>query len=73
MLHPYHVLDLTDEKGIFCGKLLADLGAEVIQVERRDGNPARHIQPFLGDKAGCERRDFFDRGGVFSLDSPFNG
>ena len=55
MLHPYRALDLTDEKGIFCGKILSDLGAEVIQVERPDGNSARLIPPFLGDKPGRER------------------
>ncbi len=55
MLHPYRALDLADEKGIFCGKILADLGAEVIQVERPDGNPARLIPPFLGDRADRER------------------
>lgn len=25
MLSPYRVLDLTDEKGLLCGKLLGDL------------------------------------------------
>ncbi len=33
MLSPYRVLDLTDEKGLLCGKLLGDLGADVIKVE----------------------------------------
>ena len=31
-LPKYRVLDLADEKGAFCGKLLGDLGAEVIKV-----------------------------------------
>jgi len=34
MLSPYRVLDLTDKKGLLCGKLLGDLGADVIKVER---------------------------------------
>ena len=59
MLEPYRVLDLTDEKGIFCGKVLADLGAEVIQVEKPGGNPARSIPPFLKDVAAPERGLFW--------------
>ena len=27
------MLDLTDEKGAVCGKMFADMGAEVIKVE----------------------------------------
>ena len=48
-LSPYRVLDLTDEKGLLCGKVLADLGAEVIKIEKPGGDPARSIGPFLGD------------------------
>jgi benzylsuccinate CoA-transferase BbsE subunit len=55
MLSPYRALDLTDEKGLLCGKILADLGADVIQVEKPEGNPARSIPPFLEDIAGPER------------------
>ncbi|MFC2065970.1 CaiB/BaiF CoA transferase family protein [Chloroflexota bacterium] len=33
ILSGYRVLDLTDEKGMFCARLLADMGAEVIRVE----------------------------------------
>ena len=46
MLSTYRVLDLADEKGHFCGKLLGDLGADVIKVERLGGDPARRIGPF---------------------------
>ena len=55
MLSPYRALDLTDEKGLLCGKILADLGADVIQVERPEGNPARSIPPYFEDVAGPER------------------
>ena len=51
MLTPYRVLDLTDEKGLLCGKLLGDLGARVIKVERPGGDPARNIGPFCHDVA----------------------
>ncbi len=46
MLAPYLALDLTDEKGFLCGKLLADLGAEVIKIEKPGGDPSRQIGPF---------------------------
>lgn len=49
MLGPYRVLDLSDEKGGLCGKILADLGAEVIKVELPGGDPSRRIPPFYHD------------------------
>ena len=55
MLSPYRALDLTDEKGLLCGKILADLGVDVIQVEKPEGNPARSIPPFFEDVANPER------------------
>ena len=41
LLESFRVLDLTDHKGFFCGKILADLGADVIKVEKPGGDPAR--------------------------------
>jgi benzylsuccinate CoA-transferase BbsE subunit len=33
-LSDYRVLDLTDAKALLCGRLLADMGAEVIRIEK---------------------------------------
>ena len=43
------VLELADEKGQFCGKLLGDLGADVIKIEPPGGEPCRRLGPFLDD------------------------
>ena len=45
-LPPYRVLDLADEKGSYCGKLLADLGADVLKVEPPGGDKVRSRGPF---------------------------
>ena len=37
-LSGYRVLELADTKGVYCGKLLADLGADVIKIEPPQGN-----------------------------------
>ena len=49
LLPPYRVLDLTDERGLLCGKILADLGADVVQVEPPGGSSARQVGPFYAD------------------------
>jgi len=59
ILSPYRVLDLTDEKGLLCGKILADLGARVIKVERPGGDPARNIGPFYHDHPDPEKSLFW--------------
>ena len=44
----------------YCGKLLADLGAEVIKVERPDtGDKARRHGPFPGDVPHPEKSGLF--------------
>ena len=49
LLGPYRVLDLTDEIGYLCGKVLADLGADVIKIEPPRGDPGRRLGPFYHD------------------------
>ncbi len=43
------VLDLADRSAALAGRLLADLGAEVVLVEPPNGNPIRWMAPFLED------------------------
>ncbi len=59
LLSPFRVLDLTDEKGFLCGKILGDLGADVIKVEPPRGDPARNIGPFYRDIPDPERSLFW--------------
>ncbi len=46
MLSDYRVLDLTDDRGLIGGMILADLGADVIAIEPPGGNAARTRGPF---------------------------
>ena len=55
MLSPYRVLDLTTERGLLCGQLLGDMGADVIKVEPPGGSPARGLGPFLNDQPHPDR------------------
>jgi benzylsuccinate CoA-transferase BbsE subunit len=59
LLSPYRVLDLCDEKGLFCGKLLSDFGASVIKIERPGGDSARTVGPFYDDVPDPEKSLFW--------------
>ena len=59
LLPPYRVLDLTGPEGVFCGKLMADYGADVIKIEPPSGDPTRQRPPFIGDQPGPERSAYF--------------
>ncbi len=54
-LDGYRALNLTDEKGFLCGKILADLGADVLKVEPSGGEPSRNIGPFYKDERHPEK------------------
>lgn len=65
MLSPYRVLDISDDKGTVCGKILAELGADVIKIEDPGGGKERSIGPFVNDDNDPEKSLFwfaFNRG-----------
>lgn len=59
ILSPYRVLDLTDEKGLLGGKLLGDLGADVIKIERPGGDAARNNGPYYHNEIDPEKSLFW--------------
>ena len=58
-LNGIRVLDLTEARGLYAGKFLADLGADVIKIEPPQGSAARSIGPFKNDKPSLESSLYF--------------
>jgi crotonobetainyl-CoA:carnitine CoA-transferase CaiB-like acyl-CoA transferase len=69
------VLELADELGEYCGKVLAGLGADVIKIEPLGGEKTRRYGPFLGDVANPNHSlhfwhyNFGKRGAVIDIES----
>ncbi len=55
LLSGCRVLDLADEKGALCGKLLGELGADVIRIEPPGGCVSRNTGPFYHDTPHPEK------------------
>ncbi len=55
LLSRYRVLDLTNENGFLCGRILGDLGADVIKIEPPGGDPGRSTGPFYHDLPDPEK------------------
>ncbi|MCH2173363.1 CoA transferase [Myxococcota bacterium] len=70
------VVELASEMGALAGKLMADMGADVILVEPPGGDPSRNYPPFLDDEPGPDRSLFWwhyqtsKRGIVLDLEEP---
>ena len=54
-LSDVRVIDLAGEPGLFAGRMLAQLGADVIRVEPPEGSGVRRRRPFLNEIEGVER------------------
>ncbi|MGB7952168.1 MAG: CoA transferase [Candidatus Binatia bacterium] len=67
---------MTNELGFLCGKILGDLGADVIKIEPPGGEPARRLGPFYKDRIDPEKSLFWfgfnnnKRGTTLNLESP---
>ncbi len=68
-LHGIRVLDLADGSGELAGRLLADLGADVIRVEEEGGGRTRQAPPFHeGRSLYFAYRNFNKRGIRFDVE-----
>lgn len=54
LLSGFRVLDLSTSMGAFCGKVLADLGMDVVKVEPPSGDDLRTEPPFAKDRNNRE-------------------
>src|SRR4051794_17648806 len=69
------VIELSSELGAWCGRLMGDMGAEVILVEPPGGDHTRTYAPFVDDEPHPDRSLWFwsynasKRGIVLDLDS----
>ena len=58
-LSDLRVVELADQRGAWCGKLMADMGADVIKIEPPEGDPTRNWGPFVDDQPDSERSLWF--------------
>ena len=66
------VLDLSDEKGELCGRILGDLGADVLKIESSHGTVSRTLGPFSPDGTSLyyAYRNMNKRSASISFDTP---
>ncbi len=49
------VIEFSDQLGQLAGKLLADMGADVVKIEPPNGSGARSVGPYAGHEPAAER------------------
>ncbi|HIG44437.1 MAG: CoA transferase [bacterium] len=55
VLDGIRVIEIANERIAFAGKLLGDMGADVILVEPPNGDPGRQLPPFVDQEPGDNR------------------
>ena len=58
-LSDLRVIEIGDQRGAWCGKLMADMGADVIKIEPPEGDESRGWGPFVDDDPDPERSLWF--------------
>jgi crotonobetainyl-CoA:carnitine CoA-transferase CaiB-like acyl-CoA transferase len=67
-LEGLRVVDMATDKAELCGRVLADLGADVVRLEPPAGSPSRRMPPFHGKHSlYFAVRNFNKRGAVVDL------
>ncbi|HKI74811.1 MAG TPA: CoA transferase [Pseudomonadales bacterium] len=59
VLNDIRVIELASERISFAGKLMADMGADVILIEPVTGDPSRQYPPWVDDEPGEGRSLYF--------------
>ena len=59
VLSGIRVIELANERISWAGKLMGDMGADVILVESEEGEASRSYPPFLDDQPGENRSLYF--------------
>ncbi|HEY6533852.1 MAG TPA: CoA transferase, partial [Acidimicrobiales bacterium] len=55
ILEGLRVVELASDRAAYAGKLLGDLGADVVVVEPPGGHPSRRYGPFVDDEPDPDR------------------
>jgi benzylsuccinate CoA-transferase BbsE subunit len=76
LLKGYRALDLTEGGCQICGKVLGDMGADVIKIEPPGGSPSRKTGPFYKDDPDPQKSLFWmayntsKRGVTLNIEKP---